>query len=49
MEEDLVNGRFPVTAVGGRVVVDGLRAGTRLCLSPAGKGWLQNPVSAPGI
>lgn len=41
-------GGFPVTAVGGRAVIDGPRAGTRLCLSPAGKGLLQNPMSDTG-
>lgn len=40
-------GGFPVTAVGAGAVIDGPRAGTRLCLNPAGRGWLQNPMSDP--
>lgn len=41
-------GGFPVTAVGDRAVLDGPGAGKRLCMSPAARGWLQNPMSDPG-
>lgn len=46
-------GGSPLTAVGGRAVVDGPRAGKRHCLSlslnPAVKGWQNKiPCQTPG-